>query len=86
MFSLGNLGGSDVACSTRTIEKGDISIKCPTNSIIDTHNVTYGVMSQFILNQQYCTNNAIKQAIKEKKEKKDLTICTDYIDHSYIQD
>jgi hypothetical protein len=50
MFSLGNLGGSNVVCSTATLRKESIGIKCPTGTILDTRNITYGVMDQSILN------------------------------------
>lgn len=42
------MGGSDVACYQKTIEKGVIGLKCPTGTYIDTDHVIFGVMSQFI--------------------------------------
>ena len=48
MFSLGNMGGSDVVCTTAIILKGSIGIKCPQGTIIDEKFVTYGVMDQSI--------------------------------------
>ena len=50
MFSLGNMGGSNVVCSTATLRKSAVGIKCPTGSFLDIKNMTYGVMDQSILN------------------------------------
>ena len=63
-------------CATAVLNKKGISIKCPTNSIIDYENVIYGVMDQSILNQDYCTNKAIELSIKKEK----LYNCSSLID------
>jgi hypothetical protein len=70
------MGGSNVFCATAVLNKKGISIKCPTNSIIDYENVIYGVMDQSILNQDYCTNKAIELSIKKEK----LYNCSSLID------
>ena len=72
------MGGSNVVCATAVLNKGDISFKCPTGSIIDYENVIYGLMDQSILNQEYCTNEAIELAIKKEK----LYNCSKLIDNT----
>jgi len=77
MFSLGNLGGSDVVCTASTLMKASIGIKCPTGTFIDSDSITYGVMDSKIVSQDYCTN----EAIWAKKQNHGLYHCTSLIDN-----
>lgn len=75
------MGGSNVVCATAVLNKEKIYVKCPTNSIIDYENVIYGVMDQSILNQEYCTNEAIVPSIKKEK----LYNCSNLIDNKKLK-
>jgi hypothetical protein len=64
-FSLGNLGGSSVFCGQYRIGKGEADISCPKNTIIDTSNAVFGVMSVDLESKHYCHQSAIDEHLLE---------------------
>lgn len=53
-FTLGNLGGSSTQCKQGTFSRGNIRLFCPPNSLIDTTDANFGIISNAFESHEYC--------------------------------
>lgn len=53
-FTLGNLGGSATQCKQGTFTRGNIRLFCPPNSLIDTSDANFGIISNKFESHEYC--------------------------------
>ena len=79
-FTIGNLAGASVACRSKRIGAGSVSVSCPAGTIIDYDNLIYGVMSQSLSQSNYCS----EEGIWEKEDKDKHSKCSDFLDKPYV--
>jgi hypothetical protein len=72
--TLGNLGGSDVACQSKRLFSQSLTVTCATGQI-QWQDAVFGVMSSQVPQKIYCTEEAIWEAVDSS-----TTNCTALLD------
>ena len=82
-FTLGNMGGSSVYCGQYRLGKREADVSCPINSIIDTQNAVYGVMSADFDHKQFCHQSKIDEVLQSDSH--GHKNCSEFVDRQKVE-